>query len=99
MFPETNKRSLNLMAWEYGPTAPGASTTGFVRPAGGKGRSLPEVKTGVKAGSVVIVEDIVLLKDGLSVRRVIGLIRRTKPDEIHNDGIVNMVVFGRQTCP
>ena len=32
MFPDTNKRSLNLMACEYGPTAPGASTAaGFVR--------------------------------------------------------------------
>jgi len=28
MFPETNKRSRNFMAWEYGPTAPGASATG-----------------------------------------------------------------------
>jgi hypothetical protein len=33
MFPETNKRSLNFMACEYGPTAPGASTAGFVRAA------------------------------------------------------------------
>ena len=33
MFPETNKRSLNFMAWEYGPTAPGASTAGFVKAA------------------------------------------------------------------
>lgn len=32
-------------------------------------RVLLEVKTGVKAGSVEIVEDIVLLKDDLSVRK------------------------------
>jgi hypothetical protein len=32
-----------------------------------------EVKTGVKAGSVVTVEDIVLLKDGLDVRAWIGI--------------------------
>ena len=31
MFPETNRRSLNFMACEYGPTAPGASTAGLVR--------------------------------------------------------------------
>lgn len=34
-----------------------------------------EVKTGAKAGSVVIVEDIVLLEDGLSVRMRIGIVR------------------------
>jgi hypothetical protein len=71
------------MAWEYGPTVPGAS----------------EVKTGIKAGFVVIVEDIVLLKDGLSVRTqwVGRVIRRTKFDEKHSGGLANMVVFGRRS--
>jgi len=79
MFPETNKRSLNLMACEYGPTAPGALG----------------VKTGVKAGSVVTGEDIVLLEDGLSVRTWIGVLRWTRFCELRNltqSGLVNMVV-------
>jgi len=78
MFPETNKRSLNFIAWEYGPTALGALS----------------VKTGVKAGSVVIVEVIVLLKVGLSVRTWIRVVRWTKYDEMRSD-LVNMVVFGK----
>jgi hypothetical protein len=56
------------------------------------------VKTGVKAGSVVIVEDIaLLLKDGLSVRTWIGVVRWAKYDEISSDGLVNMMVFGRHS--
>ena len=52
------------------------------------------MKTGIKAGSV---EDIALLKDGLSVRTWDGIIRgRTKFDEIRSltaqSGLVNMVV-------
>jgi len=68
MFPETNKRSLNLIAWEYGPTAPGAL----------------EVKTGVKAGSVVIVDDMALSEDGLSVRMRTGIVRWAKFDEMRS---------------
>ena len=54
------------------------------------------VKTGVRAGSVVVVEDIVLLKDGLSVRTWIGI-----RCEVRNDaysGLANMVTVGRQSC-
>lgn len=53
------------------------------------------MKTGVRAGSVVIVEDIVLLKGGLSVRTWIGIVRWTKFDErrsLVQSGLVNMVV-------
>jgi len=71
------------MAWEYGPTVAGAS----------------EVKTGIKAGSVVTVEDIVLLKDGLSVRTWVGAIRWTKFDDKRSGGLANMVVFGRHSRP
>lgn len=38
-----------------------------------KGTGSPEVKTGVKAGSVVTMEDIFLSKGGLSVRTWIGI--------------------------
>jgi hypothetical protein len=62
-----------------------------------KGRSSLEVKTGVKAGSVVIVEDIVLLNDaGLTVKTWVGIVRRwAKFDKICSltqSGLVNMVV-------
>ena len=52
------------------------------------------MKTGVKAGSVVIVEDITLL----SVRTCIGIVRWTKFDEIRSlvqSGLVNIVVIER----
>ena len=39
MFPETNRRFPNFMACEYGPTAPGASTAGFVRATQEGGRA------------------------------------------------------------
>ena len=54
-----------------------------------------EVKTGVKAGSVVTVEDIVLLKDVLDVRAWIGITCGIKFDERRNlaqSGLANMVV-------
>ena len=52
------------------------------------------MKTGIKAGSV---EDIALLKDGLSVRTWNGIVRRwIRFDEIRSltaqSGVVNMVV-------
>lgn len=56
------------------------------------------MKTGVKAGSVVIVEDIVLLKGGLSVRTRSGIVRWIKSDEIRSftqSGLVNMMVIGK----
>ena len=52
------------------------------------------MKTGVKAGSVVIVEDIVLLGDGLSVRMRTGIVRWRNFDEIHSlrSGLADIVV-------
>jgi hypothetical protein len=55
------------------------------------------VKTGVKAGSVVIVEDIVLLNDaGLTVKTWVGIVRRwAKFDKICSltqSGLVDMMV-------
>ena len=52
------------------------------------------MKTGVKAGSVVIAEDIVLLGDGLSVRIRTEIVRWTKFDEKRSlrSGPVDMVV-------
>ena len=51
------------------------------------------MKTGVRVGSVVIVEDIGLLKDELSVRTWVGIVRRwTKRDGIRSPTRVNMVV-------
>jgi len=56
------------------------------------------VKTGVKAGSVAIVEDIVLLRDGLSVRMRIGIVRWAKFDETRKGSLANMVVVRGQSC-
>lgn len=53
------------------------------------------MKTGVKAGSVVMVEDIVLLKDSsLSVRTLAWVVVRWIKFEMRSVGLVNMVVFG-----
>lgn len=64
-----------------------------------KGTGSLEVKTGVKAGSVVIAEDIVLLEDGLNVRTWIWIGRYwVKFGKIHNltqSGLANMVVAVR----
>ena len=62
-----------------------------------RGTGSLEVKTGVKVGSVAIVEDIALLKDCLSVRTWIGIVRHwIKLGEVRSltRRSLNMVVRG-----